>query len=472
MTKKILVVAIVAVTLFALIGCDVGYDDVKCEYDVKLYYDDAEKTLSCFENVKFTNNTGETLEDIAFSFYPLAFGEKGNVANESAGAAYPFGVNYAKTDISAVRVRGNDASYTVGEELPYITLALDRPLANKKSVDVEIEFSVKLPKNRLRFGYNSTSVNLGNFLPLVAVRKSGEWVKERYYLNGDPFYSGNAKFDVTLEVDSKLSAVMTGDAECKEAGGKKTYRSVADNVRDFAAVISENGKVLTKEENGITFNYLHSGDGDPAKSLDTAVRAIEVFSDKFGEYGYASFSMAETDFSEGGMEYPTLIYIAKGLGELDRERVIVHEVAHEWWYGIVGVDEVNDYFIDEGLAEYSTALYYRAVGEEKFADTLLKIAKNSYVTYYADIKSDERDESMGRHLSLIGNTEYYHQAYNKSMLTFEFISNTMGEKDFIARLRSIVKKYRHKNISREQFMKEFGKYGDLIESFVCGKSVF
>ena len=150
----------------------------------------------------------------------------------------------------------------------------------------------------------------------------------------------------------------------------------------------------------------------------------------------------------------------------------MHEVAHEWWYGIGGVDEVNDYFIDEGLAEYSTALYYRAVGEEKFADTLLKIAKNSYVTYYADIKSDERDESMGRHLSLIGNTEYYHQAYNKSMLTFEFISNTMGEKDFIARLRSIVKKYRHKNISREQFMKEFGKYGDLIESFVCGKRVF
>jgi len=49
---------------------------------------------------------------------------------------------------------------------------LDRPLAKKKSVDVEIEFSVKLPKNRLRFGYNSTSVNLGNFLPLVAVRKS------------------------------------------------------------------------------------------------------------------------------------------------------------------------------------------------------------------------------------------------------------------------------------------------------------
>lgn len=472
MTKKISIFVLIVIMAVTFIGCDVRGEDVKCEYDVKLSYDGEENFLRGNENIKFTNNTGETLEDIVFSFYPLAFGDKGNVANESASAAYPFGVNYAKVEINAVKVSGNEATYVVGEELPYITVALDKPLAKRKDIDISIDFGIKLPKNRLRFGYNSTSVNLGNFLPLVAVRDDGKWVKEMYYLNGDPFYSENAKFDVTLEVKDDFSAVMTGNATCVEENGKKIYHSVADNTRDFAIVLSNSGKMLTKNADGITVNYLYSTDSDPMKSVDTAIKSLKVFSETFGEYGYASFSMAETDFLEGGMEYPTLIYISKGLSELDRERVIVHEVAHEWWYGLVGVDEVNDYFIDEGLAEYSTVLYYRAIGEEKFAETLLKLAKNAYVTYYVGIRSDERDESMGRHLSMLGNTEYYHQAYNKGMLTFEFMSDTMGEKKFKSLLCSIVKKYRYKNISREEFIDEFRQYGDIIESFVNGKSIF
>lgn len=472
MTKKISIFVLIIIMTLAFIGCDVRFEDVKCEYDVKLSYDGEEKTLRGNENIKYTNDTGERLEDIVFSFYPLAFGDKGNVANESASAAYPFGVNYAKVEINAVKVSGNEANYTVGEELPYITVYLDKPLGKRKDIDISIDFCIKLPKNRLRFGYNSTSVNLGNFLPLVAVRDNGKWVKDIYYLNGDPFYSENAKFDVTLEVAEKFSAVMTGNVTYTENNGKKIYHSIADNTRDFAIVLSDSGKTVTKNEGGITVNYLYLADGDPMKSVDTALKALKIFSEMFGEYGYSSFSMAETDFLEGGMEYPTLIYISKGLSELDRERVIVHEVAHEWWYGLVGVDEVNDYFIDEGLAEYSTVLYYRAIGEEKFAETLLKLAKNAYVTYYVGIRSDERDESMGRHLSLIGNTEYYHQAYNKSMLMFEFISDTMGEKKFKSCLRSIVKKYRYKNISREEFIYAFCEYGEIIESFVSGKSIF
>jgi aminopeptidase N len=59
------------------------------------------------------------------------------------------------------------------------------------------------------------------------------------------------------------------------------------------------------------------------------------------------------------MEYPALVMISDNIGEhISYEEVIVHEVAHQWWYSLVGNDQINYGFLDEGLTEYSTILFF------------------------------------------------------------------------------------------------------------------
>ena len=69
--------------------------------------------------------------------------------------------------------------------------------------------------------------------------------------------------------------------------------------------------------------------------------------------------MVQTDFSEGGMEYGALVYISLDVtDQLQYQGVIVHEIAHQWWYGLVGNNQILTAWIDEGLAEYCTAVFF------------------------------------------------------------------------------------------------------------------
>ena len=89
------------------------------------------------------------------------------------------------------------------------------------------------------------------------------------------------------------------------------------------------------------------------------------------------------------MEYPGLVMISDTIKEEEElYKVIVHEIAHEWWYGLVGVNETNHAWIDEGLSEYMTALFFKnnSMWGIKY-DEIIKDATTSYVLYVDVISS-------------------------------------------------------------------------------------
>ena len=87
------------------------------------------------------------------------------------------------------------------------------------------------------------------------------------------------------------------------------------------------------------------------ESLDAGVKAVKAFSDMIGPYPYPTLSVVQTDFFIGGMEYPNIVLIDQSMYDESEagmlEYVIVHEVGHQWFYGVVGNDQVMEPWLDE-----------------------------------------------------------------------------------------------------------------------------
>lgn len=132
------------------------------------------------------------------------------------------------------------------------------------------------------------------------------------------------------------------------------------------------------------------------KALEWAVSALQIFNSCFGKYPYRQFSLVQSDFFVGGMEYPNLVMIDKNLYEERQypwlEYVTVHETAHQWWYGVVGNDQIDEPWLDEALTEYSTVLYYgHRYGrdrEREIYNTMIVEGKQLFLERYM---SDEQE---------------------------------------------------------------------------------
>ena len=225
---------------------------------------------------------------------------------------------------------------------------------------LEIKFGLTIPNCAHRFGYAENTLNLGNWYPIACVFEAGEFVTDGYSANGDPFFSDVANYFVTFNYPSELKLACTGEKQGESiAKDISTVQIRATAVRDFACVFSEKFSVISSPNADCTINYFYYDDEKFEKHLQVCVDAVNTFNSLFGMYPYSVLNVVKSNFFQGGMEYPQLVYISDMIdNDSEYINVIVHEIAHQWWYGVVGNNECENAWIDEGLAEYSTALFY------------------------------------------------------------------------------------------------------------------
>ena len=230
-----------------------------------------------------------------------------------------------------------------------------------------------------------------------------------------------------------------GDEILLASSGGMCIRFRASDVRDFALSASDKYTCLEGSAGDVTVRYYHAGDADAQARLDLAVSAVQTFSDMFGDYAYDSLTVVRTPFVFGGMEYPQTVFVSDELdGELLNDAVI-HEIAHQWWYAAVGNDQINDAWMDEGLAEYSATLFYERTPDLGIdASDRIADAMQSYVLY-CELYSDRTggDTSMDRGLGeYASSVDYNFHAYVKGELFFDSLRHAVGDDDFFAALRS------------------------------------
>lgn len=441
MRKRLTALVLATTVSLSLAACAPSDKEENTEYTIVASLS-ADNILTASVSCDYVNNNDVPLDELQFHLYPNAYREGSKyspIASSQSSAAYPSGKSYSELDIKTVSVNGAESQISVtGVDENILSVALPSRLEPTEHVTVQIEYTLKLPKVRHRLGYTDKSVNLANFYPIACVYRDGAFVADPYYSTGDPFFSETADYDVTFTAPSAYTGAFTGVVEnSKEDGELTTYNITATDVRDFAAVFGKYEKVSGLAGSAIV-NYYYHTDSAPESALNTAIAAIKTFGDMFGEYPYPEFSVVQTGFIHGGMEYPGLVMISDSYSGDAYNDIIVHETAHQWWYGVVGNDEVKYAWLDEGLAEYSTMMFYeqnegyKYTFAEKRADAL-----TAYMVYCETFKNNGLgDTSMTRPSNEYGDeTEYSYMTYVKGALMLDDVRNTIGDSAFKAALK-------------------------------------
>ena len=438
------------------------------EYNITANIDCEKKIVQVKESVKYINNDKKNkLDKIYFHIYPKAFSDgvmNKPVSTLNESKAYPNGKSYGEVNITKVIVDKKEQQATFdGLDQDILVVELDKPLSTKKSINLAFEFELKLPNINHRYGYGENTINLGNFYLIACVYENGNFNTSPYNYNGDPFYSDMANYNVEVSYNANYILAATGNVvQEKQNEQVKTTKLQAKAVRDFSLTLSDKFKIKTEKVDGVVVNYYYYNDEQPDKSFNACKDSLKTFNKLFGKYPYSTLNIAETNFVYGGMEYPNLVFISDNLENYeDYIHTIIHEIAHQWWYGVVGNDEFKYGFLDESLTEYSAYLFYDENPSYNMnTDTMIKNTTNSYLLFidvYREVFT-KVDTSMLRSLSEYKTEpEYIYMAYVKGVLMYDNLKALVGKTRFINTLKYYYKQNMGKNVTPEILVSAFNK---------------
>jgi hypothetical protein len=306
-------------------------------YDVDLAVDPDDRTASGTVTVAFT-------PDIATDRVVLRLWANGPRAAAAGG----------HLDVGDASIDGEPVTFTTQpggapDGAPGTILELDAgtPRAAGRRVTVTVSFTAALPGPvEDRLAVEGSTIRLGSFLPLLAwVRGVGWQTAPAVDLFAESVASEAADWDVVLSVPDDLDVLATG-AEVEPG------HFVATGARDWSATIGLFDRAEGSALDGAVAVEVGVGEGvawDPNRIRDVVVDAVDAFSARFGPYPWPRLTVAASPGLGGGIEFPGHIMLGDGASESS----LVHEVAHQWFYALVGNDQFVDAWLDEGLTEWA-----------------------------------------------------------------------------------------------------------------------
>ena len=440
---------------FLFYGC--GKEEYNLNtYNMTLKYDEKSQILFGSENVEYFNNSDNMFTSLFFHLYPNAYStdrKKCIVSQTHMDEAYSNGVDSGFIDIKNVASQGKELEFDIeGDEENILKVDLTDELYPDEKVVLEINFEVKLANINHRLGVGENTINFGNFYPVSCVYENGNgFRKDVYCSNGDPFYSECANYNVELTYPSDFIIASSGEIVKEENYDNLTKIAVkSKKARDFSFVLSKKFKKAVQKLGEIDIVYCgYSEDENINECLLTCVDALKTFNQLFGDYPYSQLIISKSNFVYGGMEYPGLVIVSDDISDQNElNYVIVHEIAHQWWYAVVGSDQINHPWQDEGLAEFSTLLFFKNntnYGEDY--DKLIESATQSYRLFERVYKNitGQFDGRMDRSLyQFETEPEYTQLTYTKGVLMFDSIMHDIGEKKLEKGLKKYYKDYAFK----------------------------
>jgi hypothetical protein len=419
------------------------------EYRLFLDLDTADRRVVGRQQVIVPNRTADDLNEVVFRLYPNLPQYAGQM---SVGPVWVDGQR------STSEVRANNTSLVV---------PLPEPLRPEASTTISMTFSIRIPepaREYVLFGYSQGIWSLPDAYPLLAVHEGSlhtatsgpTWLEDLAPAHGDAVFSDAALYDVTLTLPPTLTLASTGSVVTgtETLHGKQTYHIVGGPFREFAWLASTDYSVVKTTAHGVTvYSYFLPGDEAAGQAaLNTAAAALRVYADAFGPYPFPKMVVAEAPLNFYGMEYPGLNLIGIALYRSlrhDMEMRVAHEIAHQWWYSQVGNDPINIPWLDEGLAEYSTATYYAQVYGQARANTLIN--QRWLIPYQASVENG-LDAAVNQPAAAFGN-EYEVIVYAKAALFFDALRREVGDETYQAIVRQYLEQFRWKIATPDGFLR-------------------
>ncbi len=254
------------------------------------------------------------------------------------------------------------------EDRTLMVVRLPEPVPPEGVAQVELTWKAKIPRTFARTGYRGNFFFLAQWFPKLAVLEANGWNAHQFHA-GTEFYSDYGDYDVWITVPSAYVVGATGrETDRKEASGKTTYRYQQSDVHDFAWTASPDYLVFEERfevsglppvEIRLLLQPEHLEQKD--RHFHAAAAALENYGKWYGPYPYGHVTVVDPAYGSGagGMEYPTFFTAGTRLlnpfGGGSPEGVTVHECGHQFWYGIIGNNEFEHAWLDEGFNTFSTA---------------------------------------------------------------------------------------------------------------------
>ncbi len=477
---RVLVVVCGAVWLPSLSSCQ-KKQKTPASYEIVAEYSPELATIAGTVKISFTNPTERALDTLKFNLYPNAYRQNAlykAVSPAYQKAAYYNGESYGS--IAVLSVNGGKGWSVGGEDKNILSVETETPLYPDEKIVLDISFLTKLASVNHRTGVSKNGVNLGNFFPILCGIKENSFYECVYYSDGDPFYLDCADYQMRFVLPKEYALASTGAVvEEKSLESKKQYFLKAEKVRDFAVFACEKYQTLEKKIDGVKVQYFYFDDERAEENFKTIGKAFAYFSKTFGKYPYPEYKVAQADFCYGGMEYPAATIVSPKLSKEEYAHTLVHETAHQWWYAVVGSDQVNEAWQDEGLCEYSTKLFfdehqeYGVSGKSLVDDALLNVRE--YYRVYGSVFG-ETDTRMTRNLSeYLSEYEYRTIAYDKGMVLFDTVKKSVGKKKFLSALKRYYAENKFKTVRPAELIGAFENTGvdvaGLFDGFLSGKGI-
>ncbi|MCI0478047.1 MAG: hypothetical protein L0Y55_17525, partial [Anaerolineales bacterium] len=126
------------------------------------------------------------------------------------------------------------------------------------------------------------------------------------------------------------------------------------------------------------------------------------------------------------------------------------EIAHQWWYNLVGNDQVNYPWVDEALAQYSEVIYTEDLRGKAAAQ---RIVRGYFGEVYKRVQAEKRDAAVNQPVAAFTESSYSEIVYGKGPLFFDAIRQKMGDENFFAFLKTYAERYRYKVAFPEDVLK-------------------
>lgn len=447
------------------------------EYHMNVELDAAKKQLAGSQTMTWKNPGSLPVKELYFHLYPNAFNSKKTTFMKESGGKLREDKsrdnNTGGMDISSIKTLEGEELISKMEyvqpddgnkdDRTLLKITLPKPINAGERITLKTNFSVRLPAVFARMGYADDFIMAGQWFPKIAVyepagtrgRTAEGWNLHQYHGNSE-FYADFGIFDVRIKVPSNYTVAATGfpTKSPSDDGKTKTYSFYADDVHDFAWSASPHfiyyeEPYATQQIPGVRIKLYLDPKHENLKNryMTAAKKALARFSQWYGTYPYSTLSIVippENGNGAGGMEYPTLVTgwgAADEQPDLELERVIVHEIGHQFWYGMVANNEFEEAWLDEGFTSYA---------EDKLMELEYGVKPNlliesSYMTSPAALKLDS--------WSYRGHNQYAENVYIRAKLVLKSLEQQIGRDTMDRVMKTYFQRWKFKHPTTSDFQK-------------------
>lgn len=478
------------------------YFQQEVNYEISVKLDDVKNELEGSVHIVYKNNSQSSLPYLMFHLWPNAYRDDNTALAkqllENGDTKFYFSKADERGYINKLNFKVNDESADFrldSTNCDIGKLVLKNPLAPGEQLQITTPFHVKLPSADFsRLGHLGQSYMISQWFPKPAVFDMQGWHVMPYLTLGE-FYSEFGNFDVSITLPKNYVVGATGylqdsseinwllakalETQAMESFDKKdlsfpesdsVYKTIhykAAQVHDFAWFADKRYHVLQDEielpiskRKVKSWTFFTNTQANFWKHGPEYIReTILNYSNWLGEYPYEQVSIVDGTVAAGtGMEYPMVTCIGTAGNSFDFEYTVVHEVGHNWFYGILGSNERDNPWMDEGINTYYNLRFFEEKYPEKnylamfipahrlkFSHLKKYSHKNLYYLSYLLNARKNLDQACNTNSIDFTETNYGNDLYFKTGFVFHSLAESMGHVAFDSTMQEYYEKWKFKH---------------------------